>query len=106
MSKKKLLIILLAVLIVALIVMVVIIRNNITDSLSSIPVSTPRVFNIYDIETGMTEQDVKNICGWPDNESTYKSEYGIDTTYTYEKPSGKLIIVQFENGKVTSVGEY
>lgn len=110
MSKKRILIIVLAVLIVALIAVVIIIMKNSTsaflDSMPDLPVSTPRVFSMYDIDVGMTEQEVKDICGWPDDESTYRSEYGIFDTYTYKKPSGKYIMVDFENGIVTSVGEY
>ena len=65
------------------------------NNVPSFSVPPPKVFTVYDIEIGMTTREVREICGWPDDESTYRSEYGIFDTYTYKKPSGKYIMVDF-----------
>lgn len=106
---KKWLLCALAVLVTLLIAVVIAyatVDNKPQSSPTPTVTKTYRAFTAYDIKIGMTKDEVRKICGWPDDQDTYKSAYGIYSTFIYERPLGKLIIVKFENGLVTSVGEY
>jgi len=70
------------------------------------PKRTPKRYFAYQIQLGMTQKQVEDLWGLPDDRDTYKSEYGYYVTYTYVDDYERYIIIDFENGVVTSVGEY
>lgn len=87
----------------------VVLRIAAQDAVKDMPkfsTPAPRFVHAYQIELGMTTQEVEDLFGRPDDKSTYKSDAGLYITYTYKNPSGKIIMIDFEKGEVTSVGEY
>jgi hypothetical protein len=80
--------------------------QNQADKQTSNPQPTKKAFFTYQIDIGMTTAEVEKKWGYPYDKDTYKTDGYIFLTYTYKDDFGKYIIVQFENGKVTSVGEY